>query len=181
MMPQDDDLSASEREALATLRYQHEPSRLLEERTVRALQSAGLLRTSRRSRWLVWAIAAAASAVLYLGGVATGQWLSNRQTTRLVTDLQRDHALEAAVLVQQTGTAYTQAISALRQIPRDAADSLHVSQGREVALTALYSAANELVRLTPDDPVVVRILQVMEHERNADSTTTPHTRRVIWF
>jgi hypothetical protein len=51
-----------------------------------------------------------------------------------------------------------------------------------VALSALYSAANELVRLTPDDPVVVRILQVMEQEKSTpDTTASANTRRVIWF
>jgi hypothetical protein len=179
-MPEDD-LTRDERQAFAALDKRNEPSRLLEERTVRALQAQGLLRRKRRltASWLV--AAAAAGAVLYLGGLATGQWLATRQTTRIVSDLQRDHALEAAALVQRTGSAYAQAIASLASL-RTPGDSLSVSQGREVALTALYSAANELVRLTPDDPVVIRILQAMETERvDRDTTRSANTRRVIWF
>ena len=179
-MPEDD-LTPTERQAFAALRKMNEPSRVLEERTVHALKAQGLLRTPRRfsPSWLVAAVAA--GAVLYLGGLATGQWLANRQTREIVSDLQRDHTLEAAALVQRTGSAYAQAIASLASL-RAPADSLSVSQGREVALSALYSAANELVRLTPDDPVVVRILQVMEQDKSTfDSTPSANTRRVIWF
>ena len=179
-MPEDD-LTPDERQAFAALEKMNEPSRLLEERTVRSLQAQGLLRKRRRfsPSWLVAAVAA--GAVLYLGGLATGQWLANRQTRDIVSDLQRDHTMEAAALVQRTGSAYAQAIASLASL-RSPSDSLSVSQGREVALTALYSAANELVRLTPDDPVVVRILQVMEHEGTTpDTTPSANTRRVIWF
>ena len=179
-MPEDD-LTPAERKAFAALKKMNEPSRVLEERTVHALRSQGLLRAPRRfsPSWLI--AAAAAGAVLYLGGLATGQWLANRQTREIVSDLQRDHTMEAAALVQRTGSAYAQAIASLASL-RSPADSLSVSQGREVALTALYSAANELVRLTPDDPVVVRILQVMEHESTTpDTTQSANTRRVIWF
>jgi hypothetical protein len=179
-MPEDE-LTPNERQAFAALEKHNQPSRLLEERTVRALQAQGLLREKRRvtASWL--AAAMAAGAVLYLGGLATGQWLATRQTTQIVSDLQRDHALEAAALVQRTGSAYAQAIASLASL-RTPGDSLSVSQGREVALTALYSAANELVRLTPDDPVVIRILQAMDEETIApDTTQSANTRRVIWF
>jgi hypothetical protein len=179
-MHDSDDLTSAERQAFADLDKRNEPSRLLEERTVRALQARGLLRGKRRP--LSWLVAgAAAGAVLYLGGLATGQWLANRQTTQIVSDLQRNHTLEAAALVQRTGSAYAQAIAALASL-RTPSDTQSVSQGREVALTALYSAANELVRLTPDDPVVVRILQAMEEEKtDSDTTQSANTRRVIWF
>jgi hypothetical protein len=181
MMSQDDDLTPAERNAFQSLAQRREPSRLLEERTVRALRAEGLLRESAgRGLRLPWLIAAtAAGAVLYLGGIATGQWLAGRETSRMVNDLQRGHGLEAAALVQQTGSAYSQAIAALARMPDS--DSLSMSQGREVALTALYSAANELVRLTPDDPVVVRILQVLDHDREGADSTPPETHRVVWF
>lgn len=180
-MTDHDDLTPEERQAFAALEKHNEPSRMLEERTVRALRAEGLLRSRRRVSlpWLV--AAAAAGAMLYLGGFATGQWLSNRQTTRIVSDLERNHALEAAALVQKTGSAYAQAIAGLAGL-RMPSDSPSVLQGREVALSALYSAANELVRLTPDDPLVVRILQVMEDEKIDTTAERPAgTRRVIWF
>lgn len=180
-MKDHDDLTPAEQQAFAGLERQNQPSRLMEERTVRALQAQGLLRGKRRLPipWLV--AAAAAGAVLYLGGIATGQWVANRQTTQIVSDLERGHAREAAALVQRTGSAYAQAIAALASL-RSPSDTHAVSQGREVALTALYSAANELVRLSPDDPVVVRILQVMEQDKvDPDTTQSANTRRVIWF
>ena len=177
----DDDLTPTERKAFASLETQNPPSRLLEERTVRALKDAGLLKRKWRFSSPRVIAAAAAAAVLYLGVLATGQWLATRQTTQIVSDLQRDHALEAAALVQRTGSAYAQAIASLASL-RTPGDSISVSQGREVALAALYSAANELVRLTPDDPVVVRILQAMDEERvDPDTTPSANTRRVIWF
>jgi hypothetical protein len=181
MMDHDDELTPEEQRAFAALEKPNEPSRMLEERTVRALRAEGLLRARHRVS-LPWLMAAAAAgAVLYLGGLATGQWLSNRETTRIVSDLERNHALEAAALVQKTGSAYAQAIAGLASL-RLPSDSQSVVQGREVALSALYSAANQLVRLTPDDPLVVRILQVMEHEKaKPDTTQSAHTRRVIWF
>ena len=176
----DDDLTPSERKAFAALEKQNAPSRLLEERTVQALQAEGLLRRKWRFNSPRLVAAAAAAAVLYLGGLATGQWLANRQTTQIVSDLQRDHALEAAALVQRTGSAYAQAIASLAAL-RTPNDTSSVSQGREVALAALYSAANELVRLTPDDPVVIRILQAMDEDSVPDTTQSANTRRVIWF
>ena len=178
-MSHDDELTPAERRALAAL-PQHEPSRLQEERTVRALQAQGLLRTPHARRpGLPWLVAAlAAGAVLYLGGIATGQWLSHRQTSEMLSAMEQSHGREAAALVQQTGSAYTQAIAALSRVPA-AADSQYVTQGREVALNALYSAANELVNLTPDDPVVVRILQALDRQ-DPDSSGAGN-RRVIWF
>jgi hypothetical protein len=181
-MSHSDDLTAAERKAFAELGTRNEPSRFLEEQTVRALRAQGLLRGEKRRPTLSWLVAAtAAGAVLYLGGLATGQYLANRQTSQVVSDLERGHSMEAAALVQRTGSAYAQAIAALASL-RTPSDSSSVSQGREVALSALYSAANELVRLTPDDPVVVRILQAMETETtDTDTTSSASTRRVIWF
>jgi len=109
----------------------------------------------------------------------TGQWLANRQTAGMLTTMQQHGAMQAAVLVQQTGSAYAQAIAALGRVPISA-DSQHLAQGREVALTALYAAANQVVRLAPDDPVVARILQVLDRE-HPDSGLARNTRRVFWF
>jgi hypothetical protein len=179
-MSSSDELTEAERRAFAELGKRNEPSRFLEERTVRALRAQGLLREAKRRPPLSWLVAAvAAGAVLYLGGLATGQHLASRQTSQVVSDLERGHSMEAAALVQRTGSAYAQAIAALASL-RTPTDTSSVSQGREVALTALYSAANELVRLSPDDPVVVRILQAMETE-TPDTTPSANTRRVIWF
>lgn len=182
-MSHDDELTPGERAALAALPREREPAPLLEERTVRALRAEGLitpmLRKVRRLPWLV--ATAAAGLVLYLGGIATGQWMANRQTTDALVRIQQNTMMQAASLVQRTGSAYAQAIAALANTP-DSADRHSAAQGREVALTALYSAANELVRLAPDDPVVVRILQVLDREpERSDGSTTGTLQRVVWF
>jgi hypothetical protein len=181
MMSPDDELTPTERNAFATLRRNLESPRILEERIVSALRAEGLLARPKprveRFPWLVAAVAA--GAVLYLGGIATGQWLANRQTAGMLTTIEQNGAMQAAALVQQTGSAYAQAIAALGRVPVTA-DSQHLMQGREVALTALYAAANQVVRLAPDDPVVVRILQVLDRER-PDSGLSRTTRRVVWF
>ncbi len=181
-MTDPDDLTPAERRALASLSTGPQPGRLLEERTVQALRAEGLLRTRpRRFPAARRAAAAAVAAGLFFGGLATGQWIAGRETGRMVSQLEASHAMEAALLVQRTGSAYAQAIAGLAT-SRNAGDSLVVAQGREVALSALYGAANQLVRISPDDPLVVRILQAMEQER-ADTGTTAAggTRRVIWF
>ncbi len=181
-MSYDEELTREEQAALESLSREREPSQLLEERTIRALRNEGLLALSSRRRrsWALVAAMIAASAVLFLGGIATGQWLTNRQTANTITAMERNNAMQAAMLVQRTGSAYARAIAALSHMP-DSADSRYVAQGREVALTALYAAANEVVRLAPDDPVVVRILQVLDHDRERADSTFDGTHRVIWF
>lgn len=181
-MSYDEDLTQEEREALGQLPREREPSSLLEERTVRALRNQGMLsRTTPVGRsWITVAAAVAAGAVLYLGGIATGQWMSNRQTANTLAAIQRNNAMQAAMLVQRTGSAYAQAIAALSHVP-DSTDRQYLVQGREVALTALYAAANEVVRLAPDDPVVGRILQVLDHDRDRADSAFSEPHRVVWF
>ncbi|MEP7325483.1 MAG: hypothetical protein ABI836_06005 [Gemmatimonadota bacterium] len=181
-MSHEDELTQVEREALARMPRELEPSRLLEERTIKALRGEGLLTPSRWSRRPVprLFVAAAAGLLLYLGGLATGQWLAARQTADALTALQQNNALQAAALVQRTGSAYAEAIAALSRVPATA-DSQYVIQGREVALSALIAAANQIVKLNPDDHAAVRILQALDRE-HGDSTASPRgTRRVVWF
>jgi hypothetical protein len=51
------------------------------------------------------------------------------------------------------------ALEALADFDGVAADS---GQALEVALTALWAASNEIVRMAPDDPLAARILQGFE-------------------
>ncbi|HEX9937637.1 MAG TPA: hypothetical protein VGB15_10965 [Longimicrobium sp.] len=181
----DDELTPEERAGLAALPREREPGRLLEERTVRALRERGLLHAPaqqtdvrRRLRfpaaWISGAIAAGIA--LFLGGLATGQYLGARHTTQVVTAVQRQDAQTAALLVQQTGTAYVQALSRL------AADS--TGQGREVAQQMLRQAAGEVVRMNPNDPVASGILAAFDRA-GADRTPAPgdtaSRQRVVWF
>jgi len=182
-MNADDPLPPSLERQLAALPRERQPSRLLEERTVRALREEGHLAPPGRPRraWLIPAVAA--GLLLFLGGIATGQWLATRQTAHALTALQRESALHAAAAVQQAGSAYTRSIAALNQV-RDSANPEYLRQGREVALTAFYAAAAEIIRLSPDDPVAARILQVMDRPRHPGDSlggTGNATRRVVWF
>ena len=146
MLPTDpDQLSPAEREALDGLPREREPSAMLEERTVRALRNEGLFRPVRRGGinphapfgWLAAGIAAAL--VLFASGVVVGQWMGARSTVQAIVAVEEANAREVAVLVQQTGSQYAAALAALTQVPSSASDSNWVAQGREVALTALYT------------------------------------------
>lgn len=163
-----------EREALSALPREKDPGRLFEERTVRALRDEGLLtaplvpRGTRREErpgessrpWWRSAVAIAAGVALFAGGLSFGQWLGARQTADAFQTAFEGTQDRLAVQVQRTGTDYVAALSALADAQgTSAADS---GQAFEVALTALWAAANEIVRLAPDDPLAARILQGLE-------------------
>jgi len=180
-MRYDDKLSPEEQAALQRLPRERDPGALVERRIVAALRAEGLVESRAgqgrfRGRFLP---AAAAAAALFLGGVVAGQWLSGRQAGETIVALNRDNAEQAAALVQRTGSAYAAAIVALANLP-DTAQPHEVAQGREVALSALYAAADALVRLAPDDPVVIRILQAMDRPGEGAQGQAV-TRRVVWF
>ena len=160
------------------------PSALLEERTVRELRKRGLLRKRRLlpTAWLIGSVAA--SLALFATGVVVGQYMGTRNTVELISNIQpQTDAATAAARVQLTGTAYVQALETLvatAQTNRGEADS---SQARQIALTALHQAANEVVRLAPNDPVVAKILQGIEQEKRQAQTPSSRSneRQIVWF
>lgn len=176
------ELTPQEEAAFAALPRQREASRMLEERTVRALRAGGLLRArSWHSGIWIAATGVAAAAVVFLGGLTVGQWLGTRTVARSMASAQAQSAMELAVAVQRTGSAYVKALEALAQIA-DTASNGAVAQGREVALTALYAAVHELVLLAPDDPVSVTLRDVLERQRQQPSETDrAYVRNVVWF
>jgi hypothetical protein len=96
----------------------------------------------------------------------------------------KNDAAAAAAQVQQTGTAYVQALEALVAAARQNPNSGQgASEAREVALTALHEAANEVVRLAPNDPVVAKILQGIEQERHQSQARNGRSsnRQIVWF
>ena len=62
--------------------------------------------------------------------------------------------------------------------PQATATSPDLAQGREVAVNALHAAANQLVRIAPEDPLAVRILAGMN---SAKHDSTSGTDRLLWF
>jgi hypothetical protein len=178
-------LTPAEREALDSLPRERMPSRFLEERTVRALKERGLIRSG--STWVglirPWmaAAAVAASVAFFASGLAVGQWIGASQTADALAAVYPNQADRAAAMVQTTGSAYTAALSRLVEVTA-AADAAEIQRGREVALAALWAAASEVVRLAPDDPLAVQILQELERARGeASPTDSAAARNVVWF
>jgi hypothetical protein len=160
------------------------PSALLEERTVKELRSRGLLRRQRTfpTSWLVGSVAA--SIALFATGVVVGQWVGTRSTISSVAEIATSGtAAAAAAHVQETGSAYVQALEALVNSASQPQGQPASPQAREVALTALHAAANEVVRLAPNDPVATRILQGIEQARRQAQTLDEQNagRKIVWF
>jgi len=85
--------------------------------------------------------------------------------------------------VQQTGSAYVQALEALVTAANQNQGPQQSAQAREVALTALHAAANEVVRLAPNDPVASKILQGIEQARRQAQPLEEQDagRKIVWF
>lgn len=180
---QDNELTAQEQAAFAALPRERNASAMLEQRTVRALRSRGLLGRGSSLRVRAWIAAAgvAAAAALFMGGLAVGQWLGTRTVAQSMANTQAESALEMAVAVQRAGSAYVTALSALAQTA-DTSSNSAIAQGREAALTALYAAVHELVLLAPDDPVAVTLWDVLERQRQLTSDVAQlQVRNVVWF
>ena len=181
----DKELTAAERERFEALPREVMPSRLLEERIVSGLRERGYLgaRHLRRPVWGPFPIAAAAAAAvaLFASGLAVGQWLGARHTAQTMLAMQRQDAATAAAAVQRTGSAYLSALGALAQASASS-DPREVAHARETAQNVLHEAANEMVRLAPDDPVSAHILQGLEKARvQAASASSDGKQRLVWF
>jgi hypothetical protein len=161
------------------------PSSMLEERTVRELRRRGLLRKkhSFSNAWLIGSVAA--SLALFATGVVVGQYIGTRNAVQTLAQVQqKGDAAAAAAHVQQTGTAYVQALEALVNAARQNPSGGPVNpQAREVALTALHQAAKEIVQLAPNDPVVAKILQGIEQEKKQSQPRNARSsdRQIVWF
>lgn len=192
--------------AFQRLPREAEPSRILEERVVQALKEEGLLARGRLSEaeapggpgkrgWLrPWMPVAsmAASVILFGSGVFMGQWMGSQSTTQAFMQVREQDAAQLALRIQEAGSAYVSALAALSELgirPRREADAAsgpsfvdsQVEQGWEVAFGALYGAANELARLSPDDADVLRVLQILEERRRRDEGWETENRNMVWF
>jgi predicted RNase H-like HicB family nuclease len=179
---EDFDWEAKYMEMVRELPLDAMPSALLEERTVKELRSRGLLRRQRwlPASWLVGSVAA--SVALFAMGVVVGQWMGTRSTIETVATFANTPAA-AAANVQQTGTAYVQALEALVNAANTQGQPQQSAQAREVALTALHAAANEVIRLAPNDPVAMKILQGIEQAKLQAQPRDERDsgRKIVWF
>lgn len=192
-MSHEDEWNEEERSALTSLATV-EPPRALEERTVARLRRDGLIRDPAQPFWarlfgaagsprLAWAAAAAACvAAVFFAGVVVGQRSAARSTAEALAAYHDDAMMAASARVQQTGSAYVAALTALALTARDDTDPKQLAQGREVAFAALYAAAEELARLDPEDPVAARLVRDLEAvDRGNGSDEKDAQRQVMWF
>jgi hypothetical protein len=187
----DDPLTAEERDAFSALSRERAPSRMLEERVVASLRDRGLLGAARRHEhrfvfgWppLAAAAALAVSLAIFATGVTVGQWLGTQQTTAAMLQLHRQDAMQAAALVERTGSAYVSALGTLAQASGNA-NPQELARGKEAAQQVMQAAANEMVRLAPDDPISAQILQGLARQRarqEDDNGQAASKRRLAWY
>ena len=174
------ELTAEERRALAELPRERAPSRLLEERTVRALLQRGLIAPRRTGLRTRHAGMLAASVALFASGVLVGRSMAGERAP--VEPLASEPAAtDAATLVQHAGTAYVDALSIMVQT-LDAADAAKREQAWQVAAAPLRAAATEVVRIAPDDPLARRIVYGLEAEAGSGGMEPgAPVRHVVWF
>ena len=199
-------LTPEEKMAFQRLPREAEPSRILEERVVQALRSEGILggAVSSGGRGVVgsggnswfrpWmaAVSVAASVILFASGVLMGQWMGSESTTQAFIQVREQDAAQLALRIQEAGSAYVSALAALSELgihphegdagePDASFAGADLQQGWEVAFGALYGAANELARLSPDDPDLLRVYQILEERRMRDVGWGAGNRNMVWF
>ena len=171
-------------EGLENAYSKQSPSDLLESRTVKRLHEEGLLVKSQpRRTWKAsWIVAAAAASIaLFAAGVTTGQSMATRSVTEAFATAQNQSALDAAAAVQRAGTEYVRALVQFSQLSDSLADAGVLEQGREAGLTALYAAAEEFLKLAPEDPVSAGISAAFAVSQPGAGNQTTEPLQVIWF
>jgi len=154
--------------------------------------AGGAVSTGGKGRWYrPWMIAAsiAASLILFGSGVVMGERMGSRTTAQVFMQVREQDAAQLALRIQEAGSAYVGALAALGDLQNQslsrggqgALSGAELSQGREVALGALYGAVNELARLIPDDADVFRVVQILEERRARDEGWGGNDRNVVWF
>lgn len=176
--------------ALAALPRELPPPAELEHRVVDDLRRHGLLgppergRRVRRSgalpRWAGAAMAAAAVA-LVMSGFAAGHHMGSAQTAAALLQSQKQNAETA---VRQAGAAYVAALAALAE-RRGVGEGPAAAAVEAQARIAFLAAADQMVRLFPDDPLAAGILRASERGREFGGVVQPGdstlARRVVWF
>ena len=177
----EDDMNDADRAAYAGLAQEQDAGRAVEDRIVRALKDRGLLRGGRPTRNAMWWTKVAAAAVLLFGGgIALGEYHGGQRAEQRLASARNTDGLDAAMRVQQTGSAYVEAIAHLAEISKSGGDVWHTQQGREVAVSAIEAAATELHQVSPDDPFTAQVLDAIAASRASQQKAGPVVRRVIY-
>jgi hypothetical protein len=159
------ELTPSEKKAMETLPRERIPNAAWEDRMVDVLRSRGAFAPRRRRVIELTprriAIAVAASLALLVGGFALGQWAGGRQagTDEFLAHDTPD--ISVAATLQQAGSAYVMALQSFADLP-DSINGAQAVQGREVALTTLYTAADQVTRLVPKDELARQLLAAID-------------------
>jgi hypothetical protein len=199
------ELTPEEQMAFQKLPREAQPSDLLEERIVRSLKEEGVLgrggvgvsltSPERRSIWFrPWmaAAAVAASLALFTSGIFLGQMLGTRTTAQVFLAVREQDATQLAMTIQEAGSQYVAALAALSELrvsgsSQDGEEggsvftAADLQQGKEVAFGALYGAAYELARMSPDDGDVLRVLQILNERRDREEGYSSTARNMVWF
>jgi hypothetical protein len=126
-------------------------------------------------------MAATAVIALTLGGFALGQWAGSQQTAKAMFEMHEQDGLRLAAEVQRTGTAYIAALNTLFE-NLQAQDPEVRAQGWQVAVSALYAAADLVVSIAPDEPMAQNILWALnQFQETPGERETEPPRHFVWF
>jgi hypothetical protein len=157
------ELTPDEKKALDALPRDRMPSAALEDRVVDALRNSGLLAQRRVIELTKGRIAAAVAAciVLLISAFALGQWAGARQIAGDDIIVPEAGEISVALTLQQAGSAYVLALQRFAAMP-DSINGNQAVQGREVALTTLYTAADQVTRLVPKNELARQLLAAID-------------------
>lgn len=181
-----DELTPSEKKAMKALPRERIPSAALEESVVKALRDRGILQTGKRLvievTSLRIACAVAASIVLVIAAFALGHWTGSREIEHMDMTTLATSEISAAASLQRAGTAYVLALENFVSLP-DSTSSEEMYQGREVALSTLYTAADQMTKIVPKNYLAGQLLQAIEIGGVAriEGEASKSGPRVIWF
>jgi len=141
--------------------------------------------------WMA-AAAVAASLALFTSGIFLGQWMGTRSTAQAFLAVREQDATQLAMTIQEAGSQYVSALAALGELRASASregappggslfTAADLQQGREVAMGAMYGAAYELARMSPDDADVLRVLQILDERRDREEGYSGSSRNLVWF
>lgn len=176
------ELTPSEKQAMETLPRDRMPSAALEDRVVGALRESGVLAPPRRrvieltTRRIATVVAA--SLALLAGGFVLGQWASARQVAGDEFLAPEVSDVSVAATLQRAGSAYVSALERFAELP-DSVNGDQAVQGREVALTTLYTAADQVTRLVPKYELARQLLVAIDAVPVAQSTTENGTATTV--
>lgn len=163
--PDEVELTPSEKKAYETLPRDRMPSAGLEDRVASALRQRGVLAPSRGRVIQITtrrvAAVVAASLALLAGGFGLGQWAAARHAPAADLVAPELSDISLAATLQRTGSEYVLALERFAQLP-DSVNGEQAIQGREVALTTLYTAADQVTRLVPKDQLAKQLLLAID-------------------